>query len=111
MGQQHWLPIISFLRWLNRWLLMEQSAEEGIDFQLFSVSHHCHKADKYLSRFSTCDSRLCSETPLEDETVSDLSVIGASLLWFFLHGHFRSTFTFTGKDWYNFPCPSLRLQN
>ena len=30
--------------------LNEQSAEEGIGFQLFSVSHHCHKADKYLSR-------------------------------------------------------------
>ena len=71
---------------------MKQSAESGIDFQLFSVSHHCHKADKYLSRFSTCDSRPCSETPLEDETVSDLS--GASLLWFFLHGHFGSSFIF-----------------
>ena len=73
---------------------MEQSAEEGIDFQLFSVSYHCYKADKYLSRFSTCDSRPCSETPLEDETVSDLSANGASLLWFFLHGHFASSFTF-----------------
>ena len=55
---------------------MEQITEEGIDFQLFSVSHHCHKADKYLSRFSTCDSRPCSKTPLEDETVSDLSAYG-----------------------------------
>ena len=73
---------------------MEQSAEEGIGFQLFSVSHHCHKADKYLSRISTCDSRPCSETPLEDETVSDLSANGASLLWFFLHGHIGSSFTF-----------------
>ena len=71
---------------------MEQIAEEGIDFQLFSVPHHCYKADKYLSRFSTCDSRPCSKTSLEDETVSDLSANGASLLWFFLHGHFGSSF-------------------
>ena len=56
---------------------MEQIAEEGIYLQLFSVSHHCHKADKYLSRFSTCDSRPCSKTPLEDETVFDLSANGA----------------------------------
>ena len=73
---------------------MEQIADEGIDFKLFSVSHHCHKADKYLSRFYTCDSRPCSKTPLEDETVFDLSANGASLLWFFLHGHFGSSFTF-----------------
>ena len=65
---------------------MEQIAEEGIDFQLFSVPHHCHKADKYLSRFSTCDSRPCFKTPLEDETFSDLSANGVSLLWFFLLG-------------------------
>ena len=73
---------------------MEQNAEEGIDFQLFSVSHHCQKTDKYLSRFSTCDSRPCSKTPLEEETVSDLSANGTSLLWFFLHAHFGSSFTF-----------------
>ena len=77
---------------------MEQSAEEGIDFQLFSVSHHCHKADKYLSRFSTCDCRPCSQIPLEDETVSDLSANGARVLCFFLHGHFGSSFTFKDID-------------
>ena len=73
---------------------MEQIPEEGNGFQLLSVPHHCHKADKYLSRFSTCDSRPCSKTPLEDETVSDLSASGASLMWFFLYGHFGSFFTF-----------------
>ena len=73
---------------------MEQIAEEGIDFQLFGVPHHCHKEDIYLSRLSTCDSRPCSKTALEDDTVSVLSVNGASLLWFFLHGHFGSSFTF-----------------
>ena len=73
---------------------MEQIAGEGIDFQLFSVPHHCHKPGKYLSRLSTCDTRPCSKTPLEDETVSDLSANGASLLWFFLHGHFGNSFTF-----------------
>ena len=65
---------------------MEQIAEEGVDFQLFGVPHHCHKADIYLSRLSTCDSRPCPKTALEDETV--LSANEASLLWFFLHGHF-----------------------
>ena len=73
---------------------MEQIAKEGIDFQLFGVPHHCHKADKYLSGLSTYDSRLCSKTALEDETVSVLSANGASLLWFFLRGHFGSSFTF-----------------
>ena len=69
-------------------------AGEGIDFQLFGVPHHCHKADIYLSRFSTCDSRPCSKTALEEETVSIFSANGARLLWFFLHGHFGSSFTF-----------------
>ena len=73
---------------------MEQVAEEGTDFQLFGVPHHYHKAEKYLYRLSTCDSRPCSKTALEDETVSVLSANGASLLWFFLHGHFGSPFTF-----------------
>ena len=75
---------------------MEQIAGEGIDCQLFSVPHHRHKADKYLSRLSTCNTRPYSKTPLEDETVSDLSANVASLLWlwFFLHGHFGSSFTF-----------------
>ena len=49
---------------------MEQIAEEGIDFQLFGVPVYCHKADLYLSRLSTCDSRLCFKTALEDRTVS-----------------------------------------
>ena len=29
---------------------MAQVAKEGIDFRLICVPHHCHKADKYLSR-------------------------------------------------------------
>ena len=44
---------------------MEQIAGEGIDFQLFSVPHHCNKPDKYLSRLFTCDTRPCSKTPLK----------------------------------------------
>ena len=79
---------------LNRWHLKGQIAEEGIDFQLFGVPHHCHKADKYLSRLYTYYSRSCYKTALEDETVSVLSANGASLLWFFLHGHFGFSFTF-----------------
>ena len=59
---------------------MEKIAEGGIDFQLFSVPCHCHKADIYLSTLSTCDSRPCSKTPLEDETVSVLPANGACLL-------------------------------
>ena len=55
---------------LNRWHLIEQIAEEGIDFQLFGVPHHCHKADLYLSMLFTCDSRPCSKTAIKDETVS-----------------------------------------
>ena len=73
---------------------MEQIAEEGIDFQLFGVPHHCHKEDICLPRLSTCDSRPCYKTALEDENVSVLSANGASLLWFFLHGHFGSSLTF-----------------
>ena len=73
---------------------MEQIAEEGIDFQLFGVTT-VTKQIIYLSRLSTCDSRRCStKTALEDETVSVLSANGASLLWFFLHGHFGSSFAF-----------------
>ena len=60
---------------------------------VYNVPYHCHNADIYLSRLSTCDSRPCSKTALEDETVSVLSANGASLLWFFLHGHFGSSFT------------------
>ena len=67
---------------------MAQVAEDGVDFQLISVSHNCHKADKYLSRFFTCDSRPWSQTHSEDETISVLSANGASLLWFFLLGFF-----------------------
>ena len=74
---------------------MKQIAEEGIDFQLFGVPHHCHKEDIYLSRLYTCDSSPCSKTALEDETVSVLSANEASLQWFFLHVHFGS---FTFKD-------------
>ena len=48
----------------------------------------------YLYGLSTCDSRPCLKTALEDETVSVLSAIGASLLWFFLYGYFGSSFTF-----------------
>ena len=60
---------------------MEQIAEEGIDFQLFSVPHHCQKADKYSSRFSACDSRPCSKAPLKVhvETVSVLSANGVKV--------------------------------
>ena len=32
---------------------MEQIAEEGIDFQLFCVPHHCHKADILLRKALT----------------------------------------------------------
>ena len=49
---------------------MEQIAEAGIGFQLFGVPHHCHKTDMYLSRLSTCASKPCSKTALEDETIS-----------------------------------------
>ena len=59
---------------------MEQIAEEGIDFQLISVSHHFLKADTYLSRLSTCDSRPRSKIPSEDEAISVLSANGARLL-------------------------------
>ena len=51
------------------------NAREGVDFKLISIPHHCHKADIYLSSlFSTCDLRPWSQTPLEDESVSVLSV-------------------------------------
>ena len=33
---------------MNRWHLMEQIAEEGIDFQWFGVPHHYHKADIFI---------------------------------------------------------------
>ena len=46
---------------------MAKIVEKGIDFQLFSVPHHCHTADNYMSKFSTCDSRSGSQTPSEDE--------------------------------------------
>ena len=49
---------------------MEQVAEEGTDFQLYGVPHYCHKAAIYLSMLSTCDSRPCSKTAIEDKTVS-----------------------------------------
>ena len=58
------------------------------------MPHYCHNADIYLSRLSTYDSRPCSKTDLEDETVSVLFANGANLPWFFLHGHFGSSFTF-----------------
>ena len=73
---------------------MAQVAEDGVDFQLISVPHNCHKADKYLSRIFTCDSRLWSQTHSEDETISVLSANGASLLWFFLQGYIGSSSTF-----------------
>ena len=41
---------------------MAQSADEGIDFQLISVPHHCHKADKYLSRVTTLAQTMGSDT-------------------------------------------------
>ena len=51
------------------------NAREGVDFKLISIPHHCHKADIYLSSlFSTYDLRPWSQTPLEDESVSVLSV-------------------------------------
>ena len=65
---------------------MTQIADEGIDFQLISGPHHCNKADKYLSRVSTFASRPWAQTPSEDVTFCVLSVNGARLLWFFLHG-------------------------
>ena len=46
---------------------MAKIAEKHVDFQLFSVPNHSHKADKYLSKFSTCDSRSWSQTPSEEE--------------------------------------------
>ena len=56
---------------------MAQIADDGTDFQLISVPHHCNKADKYLSRVTTwvLILELCV-----------LSANGACLLWFFLHG-------------------------
>ena len=66
---------------------MAQSADESIDFQLISVPHHCHKADKYLSRVTTFASRARAQTPSEDKTIfCVLSANGARLLWFFLYG-------------------------
>ena len=73
---------------------MAQVAEDGGDFQLISVPHNCHKADKYLARFFTCDSRPWSLTHSEDETISVLSANGASLLWFFLQGYIGSSSNF-----------------
>ena len=48
---------------------MAQSANESIDFQLISVPHHCHKADKYLSRVTTFATRAWAQTPSEDKTI------------------------------------------
>ena len=62
---------------------MAQSADEGIDFQLISVPHQCHKADKYLSRVTTFASRPWAQTRL---FFCVLSANGARLLWFFLYG-------------------------
>ena len=64
---------------------MEQIAEEGIDFQLFGVPHHCHKAYiiciDYL--LVTADHALRQRLRMEH------------ICWgFFLHGHFGSSFTF-----------------
>ena len=74
---------------------MAQVAEDGVDFQLISVPHNYHKADKYLSSFFfTCDSGPWSKTHSEDETISVLSANGASLLWFFLQEYFGSSCTF-----------------
>ena len=51
------------------------NVEEGVDFQLIGVPPNRHKANIYLSSyFSTCDETQWSWTPLEDESVSVLSV-------------------------------------
>ena len=74
---------------------MAQVAEDGGDFQLISVPHNCHKADKYYQGFFfTCESRPWSQVHSEDDTISVLSANGASLLWFFLQGYLDSSSTF-----------------
>ena len=72
---------------------MAQVAEDGVDFKLISVPHKCHKVDKHVACFFTCDSRPWSQTHSEDETISVLSANEASLLWFLLQGHLSSSST------------------